>query len=346
VNIDIALVPMSHEAEAKLPAVSCSSGKLVVENPQEEAGDHPYPGRVFEQEALSYEEAMQRFIVASEAQSEASPDGSQSPEKLKHESIKAQKKALHLEEVELRTERRNVRKQREEEDRAWEMLRAQRKQEKDHHQGVSSEQKKAQAEYWKHAKTQRQEQKHRRKEDDNIWRQQRRAFKERKRQVPMMTAWIAILVIIDNCTRQCLGLPLFIEGASITAASIVKALQGILPTQLKFVITDRGPQFRADLFKKFLLEQAITPVLIAKHRPQSNGIAERFVRTLKEWLRDKTWENIQALKELIEIFIKEYNDRPHQGLPITGLSPNEFATRLAGYIMWEDSCHSKCYPCD
>ena len=86
--------------------------------------------------------------------------------------------------------------------------------------------------------------------------------------------------------------------------------------------------------------------MIAKHRPQSNGIAERFVRTLKEWLKDKTWGNIQELKELIEILIIEYNDRPHQGLPITGLSPNEFANRLAGYLMMEDSYNSKCYPCD
>ena len=345
-NIDIALVPVSHEAEAKLPAVSCSSGKLVVERPKEEEAEYQYPGRVFEKEALSYEEAMKGFIFASEAHSESSSDVSQRPEPVKQESIKAQKKAFHLEEVELRTERRKVRKQREEEDGAWAIVRAQRKDEKENQKGVSSEQKKAQDEYWKQVKTQRQEQKKRRKEDDKIWRQKRRDFKERKSQLPSITAWIAILVILDNCTRQCLGLPLFLEGSSITATLIVEALKGILPAQLKFVITDRGPQFTADLFKKFLLEQEINPVLIAKHRPQSNGIAERFVRTLKEWLKDKTWGNIQELKELIEILIIEYNDRPHQGLPITGLSPNEFANRLAGYLMMEDSYNSKCYPCD
>ena len=69
-------------------------------------------------------------------------------------------------------------------------------------------------------------------------------------------------------------------------------------------------------------------VLIARHRPQSNGIAERFVRTLKKWLRDKTWANDEELAALIEQFIAEYNDRPHQGLPIPGLSPNEFANRI------------------
>jgi hypothetical protein len=52
------------------------------------------------------------------------------------------------------------------------------------------------------------------------------------------------------------------------------------------------------------------------------------VRTLKQWLRDKIWANDEELAALIEQFIAEYNDRPHQGLPIPGLSPNEFANRI------------------
>ena len=345
VNIDLALVPVNHEAEEKLPAVSCSSGKLVVEKARGETSERQYPGRVFEQDALSYEDAMKEFILSSATQSGSSSEMSRSPEQLEQDAIKAQKKALNLEEVQLRNDRRDVRKQREEEDRVWKNFREPRKEEKEHQQGVSSAQRKAQDAYWKQVKTQRQEQNKRRQEENTAWRRKRRDFKERKSQLPIITAWIAILVIIDNCTRQCIGLPLFIEGSSIIAALIVEALKGLLPDQLQFVITDRGPQFKADLFKEFLGTQGINPVLIAKHRPQSNGIAERFVRTIKEWLKDTTWENIQELKTLIEIFIVEYNDRPHQGLPITGLSPNEFANRLAGYIVMEDSYNLKCHPC-
>ncbi len=345
VNIDIALVPVNHEAEDKLPAVSCSSGKLVVEKPREEESERQYPGRIFEKEALSYEDAMKGFISSSEAKSGSSPESFLNPEKSKQETIKVQKKALNLEEVQLRNERREVRKQREEEDRVWKNLREQRKDEKEHQKGVSSARKRAQDEYWKQVKKQRQEQQKRRQEENTAWRRKRRDFKERKNQLPIITAWIAILVIIDNCTRQCIGLPVFIEGSSITAALIVEALPGLLPEQLQFVITDRGSQFKADLFKEFLRTQGINPVLIAKHRPQSNGIVERFVRTIKEWLKDKTWENIQELKTLIETFIVEYNDRPHQGLPIAGLSPNEFAHRLVGYIMMKDSYNVKCHPC-
>ena len=77
-----------------------------------------------------------------------------------------------------------------------------------------------------------------------------------------------------------------------------------------------------------MLSEEFIHVLIARHRPESNGIAERFVRTLKEWLADKSWENDPELALLLQQFLDEYNDRPHQGLAIPGLSPNEFANRI------------------
>ena len=70
------------------------------------------------------------------------------------------------------------------------------------------------------------------------------------------------------------------------------------------------------------------------------GIAERFVRTLKEWLAPQAWQNESPsaaqrrdaeLEILLAQFIAEYNDRPHQGLAMPGLSPNEFAHRCGLY---------------
>jgi hypothetical protein len=40
------------------------------------------------------------------------------------------------------------------------------------------------------------------------------------------------------------------------------------------------------------------------------------------------WQSDQELLEFLHLFLLEYNDRPHQGLPIPGLSHNEFAKRL------------------
>lgn len=76
------------------------------------------------------------------------------------------------------------------------------------------------------------------------------------------------------------------------------------------------------------LSQEFIHVLIAQHRPESNDIAERFVRTLKEWLAAKVWTSDQQLAECLTRFIAEYNERPCQGLALPGLSPNEFARRI------------------
>lgn len=136
------------------------------------------------------------------------------------------------------------------------------------------------------------------------------------------------MVITDNCTRQCLGLPLFIAGSHVTAEMVVDALQELLPDELQFLISDRGVHFTAQVFQQLAQDEGFIHVLIARHRPQSNGIAERFVRTLKEWLKPKSWESDAELAILLDIFWQEYNNRPHRGLPIPGLSPNEFANRL------------------
>ena len=67
---------------------------------------------------------------------------------------------------------------------------------------------------------------------------------------------------------------------------------------------------------------------MARHRPQSNRIAQRFVPTLKDWRMDKAWQDDQQLAGLLPQFPAEYNDRPHQGLPSPGLSPNDLTNRI------------------
>ena len=114
----------------------------------------------------------------------------------------------------------------------------------------------------------------------------------------------------------------------VTAETIVEALKVLLPDELQFLISDRGGHFRAKAFKKLVREAEFIHVLIVRHRPQSNRIAERFGRTLKQWLADKTWQSAAELAALLAQFRAEYNERPHQGLAIPDLSPNEFANRI------------------
>ena len=140
--------------------------------------------------------------------------------------------------------------------------------------------------------------------------------------------WIAVLVIVDNCTRRCLGLPSSVLGAHVTADLVVAALKALLPKELRYLIADGGTHFMAEAMQELAKGQGFVRVPMARHRPQSNGFAERFIETLKAWLADKRWQTAEELAALLGEFRAYYNGRPHQGRALAGLSPNEYAARL------------------
>jgi transposase InsO family protein len=301
----------------------------VIERTKDET-EAQYPGRVFEDRALSYAEAMQAFVLASAqaALPEASLEEDGQP------SRKAEIRQLRLDEVQLRQARREIRERRSQEDVAWRAIRQEHQQAEADFRALSKAERhqqrhtrQAEAQRWQAQRDQRRQTLEQRQLEDEYWRQQRQSLRERLSLLPIVTAWIAILVITDNCTRQCLGLPLFVTGASVTAEMVVAALRVLLPAELQFLISDRGVHFTAQVFRQLARSAGFIHVVIARHRPESNGIAERFVRTLKEWLATHSWENDQDLLLLLDQFRPEYNDRPHQGIGIPGLSPNEFAKR-------------------
>jgi transposase InsO family protein len=306
VNVDLCFVPVTHQTEVKLPAVSGSSGRLVVERSTSERTAPDYPGLVFAEAERDYAEVMAEFVATSllaPSKAEVEPP----------DSLKAQKQALRQEQHQLRDTRRQLRQQRQQEDAAWKQLK------QEHRQQANLA--------WKTLRQQRRQALVKRAQEDEQWRQKRLEVRQRSSQLPLVIVWMAVLVIVDNCSRQCLGLPLFVAGSSVTADMVVAALAELLPPDLQFLISDRGVHFTAKVFQELADTHQFTHVLIARHRPQSNGIAERWVRTLKEWLKDKVWSNDQQLADLLAAFLIYYNDRPHQSLE--GLSPNEFAKRVS-----------------
>jgi transposase InsO family protein len=326
-------VPASHDVAVKLPAVSGSSGRLVIEQPAAPDEHHQYPGRIFADTSLDYIAAMLGFVAASAEQPlAAKPETDATAAPL---ALKVQKRALKQAEAELRHARRQLRQQRQQEDAAWCALRharrgqqAARRSQAPAAQAGKRDAQQAQDRPWQQARQQRQQQKQQRRDDDAQWRQQRLDLRQRLAALPIVTAWIAILVITDNCTRQCVGLPLFVAGPHVTAELVAEALRALLPPDLLFLISDRGVHFKAHVFRELMRSEEFIHVLIARHRPQSNGIAERFVRSLKEWLATQSWNNDDELAALLVEFIAHYNNRPHQGLAMPGLSPNEFAKRI------------------
>jgi transposase InsO family protein len=316
--------------QVKLPAVSGSSGRLVVERPKSAADQKSWPGQVFTNPELSYEEAMQAYVAATQDRKDRTRG-----EKVVKGGRKSEKQALWRANQAIREERYQVRERRKQEDAAWKALRKQLISERKVFRALPKAERRKQRpvrealqETWKAAWEQHRVSMAIRAKENAEWQAKRQKAKEVTLSDFTVPAWFAILVVTDNCSRQCLGLPLFITGPKVTAETVVQALAVLLPPDLQYLISDQGIHFRTNVLAQLAVQRDFIWVPVARHRAQSNGIAERFVRDLKEWLAYKQWKSSLELTTLLAEFIAYYNARPHQGLPIPGLSPDEFAKRL------------------
>ena len=113
-NVDLGFVPVSHLVNVKLPAVSGSSGHLVVERMKETGQEWDYAGKIFADPELDYAEAVQAFVKASRPlfgpRMEAAP--------VEKPSRQAELQQVRQAAAQLCTERRNTRTRRKLEDAA------------------------------------------------------------------------------------------------------------------------------------------------------------------------------------------------------------------------------------
>lgn len=326
INVDLCFVPEEHVAQEKLPAVSGSSGHLVVER-LPSGGEVPHwPGQLFAEAELDYAEAMHQYAQATRDRLE----------RRSSERIPMLQGATRWRtEWEGRADRYRVREQRKREEVAWKAAKAEWCQTRQAYRAMNRSERKERREayqlacqVWEKARHQRHETLSKRQQENQAWHQYNRKLTAGSAVNVPERSWIAILVVTDNCTRQCLGLPIFRTGPKLTSDELVAALCSLLPPGLEFLISDQGTHFRSKALADLAQEADFIHVPVYRHRPESNGIAERFVLTLKNWLRDKSWNGAEALLPCLTRFQPDYNDRPHQGLAIPGLSPNEFAQRI------------------
>jgi len=102
------------------------------------------------------------------------------------------------------------------------------------------------------------------------------------------------------------------------------------PKSFRFLIRDRHQKFTAgcdEVFQSTGLEIVRTPF----RAPQANGVAERFVRTVRseclDWLLIL---NDQHLGRVLDVFVAHYNGhRPHRALALTPPRPTRPPTALA-----------------
>ena len=83
------------------------------------------------------------------------------------------------------------------------------------------------------------------------------------------------------------------------------------------IVTDNGSQFTADAFKVFTQRNGIRHVKSAPYHPASNGLAERFVQSLKQSLKASLNDG-RSLTQRLSSYLLTYRTTAHA---TTGVSP-------------------------
>jgi transposase InsO family protein len=94
------------------------------------------------------------------------------------------------------------------------------------------------------------------------------------------------------------------------------------PERVRFLIRDRDLKF-TDRFDEVFRSDGIEIVRTPVRAPQANGVAERFVRTVRSECLDRLLVlNAQHLEHVLCVFINHYNGhRPHRALALTPPQP-------------------------
>jgi hypothetical protein len=171
----------------------------------------PHRGQVFADPECPYTDAMQAFVAASPPRIAPAlpPAVSAAPDRA------AGRRCVRQAADRLRLERREVRQQRQAEDALWRRLWHQQ------HPSASTAADPTQPpslaplppEVWRTLRQQRHDTLRQRAAQDVAWRAGGQHLREQLTPATAQRDWIAILVLTDNCTRQCYNLPLFTAGA-------------------------------------------------------------------------------------------------------------------------------------
>ena len=85
------------------------------------------------------------------------------------------------------------------------------------------------------------------------------------------------------------------------------------------LVTDNGPQFTADAFKEFAQLKGIRHIKSAPYHPASNGLANRFIQSLKQSLKASLNDG-RSLIQRISSYLLTYRTTAHA---TTGVPPSQ-----------------------
>jgi putative transposase len=127
--------------------------------------------------------------------------------------------------------------------------------------------------------------------------------------------WGWLFVAVEHWTAECMGWHVCKQGTRFAALEPVS--QGLMATMGSVTADagrglalrmDHGTQYLSDHFLNQLKHWGINPSFAFIEQPQTNGVAECFIRTLKEQvIYGRIFQNLQEVRDAVRRFVDTYN---------------------------------------
>jgi putative transposase len=124
-----------------------------------------------------------------------------------------------------------------------------------------------------------------------------------------------ILVVVDDCTRECLAL---VADTSISGIRVTRELDRLLAERGKpsTIVSDNGTELTSNAVLQWADEHKIGWHYIAPGKPMQNAFAESFIGRLRDELLNETlFRSLPHVRAMLEAWRSDYNHhRPHSRL--------------------------------
>jgi putative transposase len=135
---------------------------------------------------------------------------------------------------------------------------------------------------------------------------------------------LRILVVVDDCTRECLAL---IADTSISGTRVTRELDRLLGERgkPKTIVSDNGTELTSNAILRWADDHKVAWHYIAPGKPVQNAFAESFIGRLRDELLNETlFRSLAHTRAVLEAWRADYNhERPHSRL--SWMSPAIYA---------------------
>jgi putative transposase len=126
---------------------------------------------------------------------------------------------------------------------------------------------------------------------------------------------LRILIVVDDCTRECLAQ---VPDTSISGIRFARELDRLIAERgkPKTIVSDNGTELTSNAILRWADDHKVEWHYIAPGKPQQNAFAESFIGRLRDELLNETlFRSLGHARAMLEAWRTDYNHhRPHSRL--------------------------------